>query len=191
MKRFKGFKGVLIILFLAVLVIFYMISLNKKKPEKEKVDAKVMTPVEEALSRNLSTNYPQTPKEVIKYFSDITRCFYNEEYSDEELVSLADKISLLYDDELASAKNHADYMFDLKNDIAYYKQNGYTISSYTPSASTDVEYFTEDDYEWARIWCVYNIRSGKYYQPIQEVFILRKDEKAHWRIFGWQLVDNE
>lgn len=188
MPKFKGLKGVLVFLFLAGLIVMYFFHLSNKNQEKEE-DPVAVTAVQEVLARNLSTNYPQTPKEVVKYFSEITKCYYNEEYTDDELIKMADQMLLLYDDELVAYKTHEDYILDLKADIAGYKDNGYKISSYAPSASTDVEFFEQDGYEWARLWCVYTIRASKQTKPIQEVFILRKDVKGHWRIFGWRLVE--
>lgn len=191
MKVLNNLKGVIIVLVLAVVIVLYsrhMAQITKGEEGEAVNNASVVT---ETLMRNLTTDYPQTPKEVIKYFSDITQCYYNEEYTEAELIKLADQMLLLYDDELVGYKTHEDYILDLKSDISYYKDNNYTISSYAPSASTDVEYFTEDGFEWARIWCVYTIKSGKNWKPIQEVFILRKDEKSHWRIYGWQLVTSQ
>ena len=189
MKSVGNLKGVFVVLVLAGLIIAYSVHISNKTRGKEEDGAVKASVVTEILDRNLNTNYPQTPKEVIKYFSEITQCYYNEEYTDEELVALADQMLRLYDPELAGFKSHDDYIADLKDDIAEYKFNNYTISSFAPSASTDVEYFSEDGYDWARIWCVYTIKSGKNYKPIQEVFILRKDDKSHWRIFGWKEVD--
>ena len=187
----KGLRGVLIALFVAILLvgIFYRLS-NKTVVSSEDEVVEAVTAIDTALSRNLTTNYPQTPKEVVKYFSEITQCYYNETFeSDEQLEKLADQMLLLYDDELVGYNSHEDYLFDLKSDITYYNTNGYTISSFAPSASTDVEYFTEDGSEWARLWCLYTIKSGKYYKNVNEVFILRKDEKSHWRVYGWKEVD--
>lgn len=188
--KFKGLKGVIILFVLALLIggYYYYLS-NRPANKSEEQDIVPVSHVTEVLMRNLNNNYPATPKEVIKYFGEITQCFYNEEYTEEELNSLADKILVLYDDELVSYKTHEDYIIDLKNDIAIYKENGYKLSSYAPSASTDVEFFTEDGYEWARIWCIFTIKSGKYFSNINEVFILRKDDDSHWRIFGWDVVD--
>ncbi len=191
MKNVGNLKGVFVVLVLAGLIIAYSVHISNKTRGKEEDGAVKASVVTEILDRNLNTNYPQTPKEVIKYFSEITQCYYNEEYTDEELIALADQMLRLYDPELAAFKSHDDYIADLKDDIAEYKFNNYTVSSFAPSASTDVEYFSEDGYDWARIWCVYTIKSGKNYKPIQEVFILRKDDRSHWRIFGWKLVEKE
>ncbi len=192
MKKLGSYKGVIVILVLAALIIMYFYHLsNISRGEEEDEAAASQNAVTQVLQRNLDTDYPQTPKEVVKYFSEITKCYYNEKLTDEEIEALATQMLGLYDDELVAANSYNVYIFDLKSDITYYNTNGYTISSYSPSASTDVEYFTQDGHQWARLWCVYTIKSGKNYKPLQEVFILRKDDRSHWRIYGWKEVKKE
>lgn len=191
MKKFKGLKSVLLVFFIGILLvgIFYRFS-NKKVISSEEEPVPKASAVDIVLDRNMTANYPKTPKEVVKYFSEITQCYYNETFeSDEELETLADRMLELYDDELVSYKTHEDYVFDLRSDIKFYNENGYKISSYAPSASTDVFYFNEDGFEWARLYCVYTIKSGKYYKTLNEVFVLRKDENNHWKIYGWDEVN--
>lgn len=190
MSKFKGIKVVFVVLVMAGLLVAYYYHLNNKATTGEDVETvQTASAVAAVLERNLKNNYPATPKEVVKFFSDITQCYYNETYSKEELIALADKMLLIYDDELISYKTYEDYILDLKSDIAIYNQNGWTVSSYAPSASTDVFYFSEDGYEWARLYCIYTIKSGREYKNITEVFVLRKDENSHWKIFGWDKVD--
>lgn len=191
MPKVKGLKGVLIVLGLAIMLVlyFYYLSNKTQKTGDEEVENKI-TPVQLALQRNLTTNYPATPKEVVKYFGEITQCYYNEELTDADIEALAGQMLKLYDDELVSYKTWQDYIFDLKGDITFYKTNGYKVSNYVPSASTDVFYFSEDGYDWARLYCLFTIKSGKYFKNINEVFVLRKDEKSHWRIYGWKEVDD-
>lgn len=186
----RTLKSILLCVFLGILFlgIFYRLS-NKKIIRSE--DEKFTPPsaVEVVLERNLSTNYPSTPKEVVKYFSEITQCYYNETLKDEDIEALANQALLLYDDELVGYKTYEDYILDLKADILFYNTNGYTISSYAPSASTDVFYYVEDGHDWARLYCVYTIKSGKQTKPLNYVFVLRKDENSHWRIYGWEEAD--
>lgn len=192
MKKGNGLKTVLLVLFGGMLVvgIFYRLS-NKPIITSEEENVGKPSAIEVVLQRNLTADYPKSPKEVVKYFSEITQCFYNEpfEEDDENLVKLADRMLLLYDDELVASKSYEDYLWDLRSDIRFYNTNGYTISSFSPSQSTDVDYYTEDGSEWARLYCVYTIKSGKYYDHINEVFVLRKDENSHWRIYGWEEAD--
>lgn len=185
MKRFKTPRGAFFLLLAigCVLLAYYMLNLKVEKSKPE--DYVELTPVQEVLSRNLQTNYPRTPKEVIKYYSEITKCFYNEEYTEEELYDLAMKAMELYDHDLAANKPEEQYLNDLKSEIEDFKEKEYAISSYSTSSSTDVYDFTEDGYKFSRLYCTYYIRMGTVTQPIEEIFLLRMDEDGHWKIYGW------
>lgn len=192
MKRFSGKKGIVILVFLACLIIGYYAYLsNRTKPEEETVEVEVLTEVQTVLSRDLETNYPPTPREVVKYFSEISKCFYNEEYTDEELIQLADKIRLLYDDELVANQDEEDYIDALKKDIKDFNEKKRTIAAYEPSSSIDVETFQEDGYDWARLYCIYKIKEGSVIVNSNTQFLLRKDAKGHYKIYGWKLVKSE
>ena len=91
MKKSSGIKIVLIGVVLAALVIGYYFYLSSKTQTKQE-EVVESTRVQTALMRDLEKNYPPTPKEVVKYFNEITMCFYNEKYSDEELGQMAEKI---------------------------------------------------------------------------------------------------
>lgn len=186
MKKSGGIKIIIIGVVLAVLVIGYYFHLSNKtqKPAEEVVES---TRVQNVLMRDLEKNYPPTPKEVIKYFNEISMCFYNEKYTDDELEQLAVKIQGIYDTELIANKPQEQYIDDLKNDIAEMKANDQSISSYQLPASTDVEFFSEDGNSCARIYCTYSIRQGTSMIQSRLVFILRQNEEKRWKIFGWDL----
>jgi len=188
MKRSGGIKIVIIGIVLAVLVVGYYFYLSNKieRPEEEVVES---TQVQAVLMRDLEKNYPPTPKEVLKYFNEITMCFYNEKYTDEELEQLAVKIQGIYDGELVANKSQEQYMEDLQGDIMEMKSNDRSISSYQMPASTDVEFFSEDGSSCARMYCTYSIRQGTDIIQSRLVFILRQDEDKHWKILGWDLDD--
>lgn len=147
------------------------------------------TAVQEVLLRNLDTDYPPSPKEVVKYYSELTKCLYNEECAEEELEQLARTALSLYDDELAQNQEWNRYFTNLKSEIATKKSQEYAIMSYRLSASTDVVFFKKDGYECASLYCTYNIRNGSIPGTVNELFILRKDESGHWKIFGWDIAD--
>lgn len=192
MKKAGIVKIVIIVVVLAAIVLTFFFYQGHKSRQQAQTEV-VATVVQSILLRDLKHNYPPTPKEVVKYYAEITECFYNEEYSDEELLELAAKIQELYDAELVANKTQEQYIEDLKNDIAKMKQEKYTIASYEVSASTDVEYFTQDDYSCARLYCTFNMRKGGATgrAPSLERFLLRKDEAGHWKIMGWELVEDE
>lgn len=191
MKRSGSVKILVIVLILAAIVLGYFYYLGHRD-RKQAEEAVAGTVVQSVLMRDLEHNYPPTPKEVVKYYSEITECFYNEEYSDEELTQLAIKIQQLYDAELVANKTQDQYMQDLKNEIVDMKKNKYTIASYEVSSSTDVEYFTQDGYSCARLYGTFYLRqpsSGTRVASLER-FVLRQDSDGHWKILGWELVED-
>lgn len=192
MKRFRGTKGIIILVMMMVLVIGYFYHLSNRTVSSDNKTATVNTekisPVATVLLRNLDINYPATPKEVVKYYAELTKVLYNEEYTDEEFQALAVKIQQLYDPELVANKEQSEYLQDLKDEIEDFHTNKWTISTYWTSSSTDVERFTEDGYEFARLYCTFTIRQSGGSGSSNEVFLLRKDENEHWKIYGWKQV---
>lgn len=195
MKRFQGTKGIVILVLMLVLVIGYFYYLSNRDTASGDESAVTATqessPVTTVLLRDLERNYPSTPKEVVKYYAELTKVLYNEEYTDAEFRALADKIQQLYDPQLVANKEQSDYLQDLKEEIETFHTNKWTISSYWTSASTDVERFTQDGYEFARLYCTFTIRQSGGSGSSEEVFLLRKDEDGHWKIYGWDLVKKQ
>lgn len=192
MKNFKGTKGMLILIVLVFAVVgyyYYLANRTPKETEQENSQGTKVTAVQNVLLRNLERDYPPTPKEVVKYFAEITKCFYSEKYTEDEFNQLAEKIQQIYDDELVAAKEQESYLQDLKDDIEKIKSDKYVITAYKTSASTDVELFEDDGFEWARLYCTFYMVQGTRKTNTQEKFLLRKDEAGHWKIYGWELAD--
>lgn len=181
MKRFASTRGMIVFLLLVCMLAGYYFYLSNKTEKDEEVDA---TKVQEVLLRDLSRNYPATPKEVVRYYSEIMQCLYNEEYTEEELEQLAEKVLEIYDSDLVAFQSE-EYINKLRDDVTDYKTRGVSVSSFKTSNSTDVEYFTKDGRQCAGIFCTYTLRLGSSLEAVEEVFILRKDEEGHWKIFGW------
>ena len=110
-------------------------------------------------------------------------------YTEEEFKELALKIQTLYDAELVANTTQDQYLQALKWDIEQFTKEKIVISSYTLSSATDVEEFKQDGYSWAKLYCTFTLRTGTQLSSTQEVFLLRKDEENHWKIYGWELVE--
>lgn len=191
MRKNNGVKVVIIGIVLLCLVLGYYYHLsNKKAAENEKNNVK-LTAVQEALLQNLDKNYPPTPREVIKCFGNLCQCLYEGQYTEEEFLALAAQAQKLYDAELIANSTQEQYIENLKYDINNFKEKKIVISSYSPASSTDVERFTQDGYEWAQMQCVFTLRKGTQLSKSEEIFMLRKDENGHWKIYGWGLDDEE
>lgn len=193
-RKATGKKGIIITIVLLVLVVGYFYYLSNRpvsQPEEAVSEIEVMTATQRVLARDLSINYPPTPREVVKYYSEITQCFYNEEITDEDIYALGMKARELFDAELAANQTEADYIDSLKFDIQDFRNKNRTIANYEPSSSLDVETFSEDGYEWARLYCNYAVKQGEILYNSNMVFMLRKDEDGHYKIYGWKLAEEK
>lgn len=187
MKKFKMSTSIIIIVVSVTVIVsaFLLISNYLSKNNDEPTEVQI-TAVQNVLLRNLDNNYPPTPKEVLKYYSDITQCFYAGGYTEEEFIELANRALELYDDELRANQEYDVYIENLRGEIKSYKEKDWSISSYSTSSSMDVEEFERDGYEWAQLYAFYNVRQKTEIVKVTEQFLMRKDEDGRWKIYGWQ-----
>lgn len=195
MDRAKVIKATILTVIMIALVIGYYCYLSSRNEKANSVQAteqasEEMTAVQELIARAPYKEYPTTPVQVVKYYNEITACFYNETYSNDELEELARMARNLCDDELNANQSFEDYIESLQGDIKVFASGNITIYSSEVTPATDVVYFEHDGYQCAKLYVVYTLKSGTLYQPTKEVFILRKDADGHWKIFGFA-IDEE
>ncbi len=181
-------KITIIFVCLILMVVGYFAYLSNKD-QKRKADAS-MTAVQSVLSRNLELDYPATPKEVIKYYNEIMKCFYNEDCEDSEIDELGMKARELYDAELLAANETGSYLINLRADIKDYREHKRKITYINLSSSINVDFFEEDGYSFARIACNYTIAQDGVNNPANLVYLLRRDEEKRWKIYGWTSAEN-
>lgn len=187
MKKSTARITVIIILLIVAVVGYYAYLSGKSRAERAQA---AMTFVESTLSRNLDTYYPSTPKEVVKYFNDIQKCFFNEECTEEELDALIGKLRELFDEELLEQNSLETQSLLLKKEIQEYKEKNRKITNISIASSANVIFDTVDGRECAKLHCGYNVMEGSNNNPITQVFLLRKDSDRKWRIYGWKLQDD-
>ena len=142
----RAIKGILIGLVLIALVVGYYFYLSNRKPKEAAEDTETtVSAVQKLLLKNIDDDYPPTPREVLKLYSDITVCFYSEDYTDEELTQLALQIEKLYDEELIANNTPDQYQKNLRWDIKTMKDKNLRVTSYSVASATDVDYFDEND----------------------------------------------
>ena len=191
MKNSRKILVILIVVLFVSAILGLFVYVNNKPQSGSVEDDVVISNVDNVVLRNLDINYPPTPKEVLKYYSEITMCFYEENLSEEDLVRLAQTARKLYDAELCADITEEEYLASLREDILEFNSLGIVVSGYTVSSSTDVEEFVVDGRECARLYATYRLRQGTEYIYSNEVFIMRKDENGHWKILGWELLEEE
>ena len=171
-------------MFMIVAVVGYYAYLSNRS-HAERAEAS-MTVVQSTLSRDLTNAYPATPKEVIRYYNEIMKCLYNEDCTDEEIEQLGYKARELYDEELLQANEIGAYLINLKAEVKQFKEKNRRIASSAVANSTDVDIYKMDGYSFARISSGYTFMEGSTSYPTRYVFLLRRDDKKHWKIYGWK-----
>lgn len=188
MKKSTMRVTVILIVVIAGLVGLYAILMSRARTEAAQT---AMTPVQSVLNKDLEKNYPATVKEVIKYYAEIEKCFYNEDCTDSEIEALGVQARKLYDSELLANNEMAGYLTKLKEDIKDFKEARRRLISVSVAASTNVDYFSDDGYDFARIYCGYTVKESDGRTASEgRVYLLRRDEDRHWKIYGWDAADN-
>ena len=181
-------KTALIFLVLIIGVVAYFAYLSTKSRDRDQEAD--MRAVQLVLSRDLENNYPPTVKEVMKYYTDIQKCLYAEECADEEIEQLGMKARALYDDELLAANDVTVHLLQLKSEITSFQEDSKKITAVSVASSANVDTFTEDGYEFARIHCMYTILADGQSSLVDMVYLLRRGEDRRWKIYGWDLAQN-
>ena len=150
-----------------------------------------LTKVQQLITKDLEKNYPKTPREVIKTYSEIISCFYNEEYTEKELEKLVEQTILLMDEELAANNPKNDYFKAVKEEILEYESADRTIVSYTLPSSNEVEFRTIDGRECAYVETSYFIKEKTSYEKTYQTYVVRKDDNGQWKILVFYKTEGE
>lgn len=176
---------VFLILIVGVVGYYSYLSQKSRNASAEAAQSKIQM----LLSRDLGKEYPPTPKEVVKYFTELQKCMYNEECTAEEMKQLGIKSRELFDAELQDNNPLDDYIPLLKTDIETFHEEKKQILSISLPASVSVDHFSEDGFEFARLYCKYSVMEKGKSSQVQIVYLLRKDDSGQWRIYGWDRAD--
>lgn len=210
MKKFR--IGVLVVLFAVAALLYYAYLSNKDGTDTDTTQK--ASEISKLLARDLTKDYPETPREVVKLYCRMTVAFYNEERTDEELEKLADMSLMLFDEELSDKNPRSEYLANLKATIAEYAAADRVVTDYTVQNSSMIERYTLEGKDYAKVRVIYNMRdveeveseeggflSGcgtgrrkdtvySYYSTYQD-FLLRKDDNGAWKLLVWQVPEME
>lgn len=165
---------------------FYYVKVSSDASQNKETE---LTEVQKLITRNLTTDYPVTPREVIKLYNRIITCYYKEDYSDEELEQLADQTWLLFDEELQEDNPKESYFSSLKEDIADYESRERYIAQSSVCDSDEVVFRTVDGEQIAYVTASYFVREGNGYEKTYQQYVLRKDDEGNWKILGFYKVE--
>lgn len=184
----KAHVVVVAILCIALIVGGYVFWMKQNEKTTDDVE---LTMVQKLITKDMEKNYPATPREVVKIYNEIITCFYNEEYTEEELEALGDQARLLMDEELLGNNPRDEYFKKLKAEIADYKQDERTIISYNLCSSNEVQLVTVDERECAYVKTSYFIKDKTGHSRTYQMYVVRKDEDGNWKILVFYQVEGD
>lgn len=187
-KQMTKLIGGLMLLAIAVLVVFYIINQRPDNGIYAK-EGTINTEAQAILSKDIERNYPATVREVVKLYSRITKCWYNELISKEELSQLISMQRQLFDEEFLSNNPLSTHEKELTNEIEQAKSEKQTMASYRIQIESNVKKWETDGTNYASIIVCYMVKKKSGYEYTYEEFLLREDEKERWKIVGWRLTD--
>ncbi len=183
----KRMRWLIVVTVLMVVgVVAYYFYVNKDGEGNNAGNENIVGDVDKVLNKDLEERYPYTVREVVQFFVRIQKCYYNEEYTEDELVKLAYKATELFDTELIAENPFDEYYEDLKEEIKLYDKTGKYIYKVMLDDNAEVVYSTVDEQPYASINCTYYLKDENGTSKVKETYILRKDENDRWKILGWK-----
>ena len=188
MKKKSTVITVIVMLLVAAAIVagYFIISARKNK---ENYEGGERTELDILLEKDLDKSYPLTSREVIKFYSRILKCYYNEELTEEQLGGLLDKMRGLFDEEFLAQNPRDTHLSELEEEIGDFAARKCKITSYQVQQSGNIVTWTDEEKEYARVIASYTQQEDRKYFKVYEEFILRKDENGKWKILGWYLTD--
>lgn len=171
---------------------FFFFSQDNKEDEKN------LTEIEKVIVKDLDNNYPKTPREVVKFYNRIVKCYYgSEEPTEKQLSKLVDQMICLMDEDLLLVNPRDVYYNSVVSDINQYKNQKKQLVSTDVCDTNDVKYVTDDKNGQAEkdnlayVTASYFINTdGKFAYTYQE-FVLRQDTKGNWKILTFYQIQGD
>lgn len=196
MKNSKQKTTTIIVIMFALVVaiaigFWTILEHGRNKVEEENIIRSKNEEVNTLVNKDLKINYPSTPREVLKMYSRLQTCAYNQGLSDKDLTAIIEQMRLLFDDELIATNSLEKQLEDVKKEIKEFKKKKQTISNYVIDKDSSVKEKKIKEKEYATLVVSYLIKEDRGYNKTYEQFILRKDAENKWKILGWDLVKGD
>ena len=122
MKKKKGsletVKFVVVAIFLVAVVLIYFNHLGNRSSKRKEEATKTET--DELETYDFISNYPKTPRDVVKMHCRFFKLMYGDGVSDDDLVILNQQVRNLYSQEILAFNTENDNLVNLKKNIQKY-----------------------------------------------------------------------
>lgn len=170
---------------------FFFLSKDTQPNEKN------LTEIEKVIVKDLKNNYPKTPREVVKFYNRIVKCYYGDKPTEAQLNDLVDQMLLILDEDLLLVNPRNAYYNSVVKDIASYKEKNKTLVSTDVCDSNDVVYVTDEKDganekdKLAYVNASYFINNDGNFGYSYQQFVLRQDEDGNWKILTFYEIEGE
>ena len=178
-------KSVLLGIFFVVIILMYVNHLadtsNEADNSSKGVDRNEMT---QLIEYDMDSQYPKTPRELVKLHCRYYKLVYGNNLSDEELATVSSKMRKLYSSELLAMNPENAALTALKADIKKVNEEGYTYKSYTLPETSQIVTYTQNGKEMAtmEVTLILGVKKEVGYMYIQYVTV---KEDGRWKILAW------
>lgn len=170
---------------------YYYLNHSFNQSQEEDTTAQTASEKDKVLEADMAKNYPETPREVIKWYNRILALLYGEDdLSSDEIEKLCDQIRTMMDDDLKKVNPRDDYISAVKSDIKGYKARKARIISTDVSDTDDVEYKTLNGDKMAYVVGTYLVREDSGYSRTYQQYALRRDHNGNYKIVAFRQVDD-
>lgn len=182
----KTIRTIIIVVLMCILVLGYYAYLSDKNARKQQ--AEQLTEKDELLLYDLDKDYPYAPTDVVKLYSRMISCVYNERLEGKDLKEMVAQMRRLYADEFANESGNAEenQIANLEKELSGYGDKDHKFTNYTIAEMSQIEYGEVDGKKTALVDAVYTIRLDNEYSKESQVYVLIQDKDENWKILGWQ-----
>lgn len=186
-KKGNNIIGILVII-LAVCVVIGMVLIGTKKDQTSlgkyfnNVDKVVGSELYESLLNLSEANYPNTPEEIVKIYTNGYRLLYGDKIKDLSIVNtILKQQRLLFSDEILSKNTLEQQEKEVLKNIENLKQQKNKIIGIT------IEKGKIGEDNEAKV--VVNVQDN-ILQEYTYTYLLKKDEQEKWKIFSFENISN-
>ena len=184
--------GIIVLILIAVLIVGAFAFIANRTP-KTAEEATEVTEQAALMNRNMETNYPSTPREVLKLYNRYMLCLYGSEgggLTDSQVYALGRKMREMYDEELLAENPEEKNLLSLSQEIAAFRNDEKVMIQANVCDSNEVEYIDVEGGSGALVETSYFVKKGtKEFSRTYQQFLLRKDKSGKWKILGFANVN--
>lgn len=175
-------KSVIVVIILVAIVLYYFNYLsNRSSEQKTQREIDELTALKEY---DMITEYPKTPRDVVKMHCRFFKVFYGQELTDDDLYILNQQIRHLYSTELLAYNTEPDMLKSLKTSIKNMKSEKYEYKAFLLPEASQVKTYTQDGREMAtmEVEITVDTKDSPGYLYLQYVLV---KENEQWKILAW------